>query len=83
MFQQLLGLNSSSVDLLGGIDKVCCISQSNQQQCRYDQSSGGELEGAKALLLTLVTKVDRNAISFTNKLYFTFRGTRTVMMLRR
>ena len=34
---------------------MCCISQSNQQQCRYDQSSGGELEGAKALLLTLVT----------------------------
>ena len=51
-----------------GSTRFVASSQSNQQQCRYDQGSGGELEGAKALLLTLVTTVRDDAKEVNHKL---------------
>ena len=53
---QLLNLTSNNSSLLGGIEEVSNISQSNKKLIS-DQDREGELVGAKALWLAVITKV--------------------------
>ena len=59
---QFLDLNSTSIAVLGGIDEVPLIWFKDGTTMVYinvstDQGPGGELKGAKALWLTVFTKV--------------------------
>ena len=64
---QLLNLTSNNHDLLGGIEEVSIISHPNKNAMQWlisDQGNEGELVGAKALWLAVITKVTVIAITF-------------------
>ena len=55
---QLLNLKSTNYSVLGGIEEVSIIWAFSQQWLIGDQDSEGELVGAKALWLAVITKVN-------------------------
>ena len=66
---QLLNLTSNNHDLLGGIEEVSIISHPNKNAMQWlisDQENEGELVGAKALWLAVITKVTVIVLRYNN-----------------
>ena len=66
---QLLNLTSNNHELLGGIEEVSIISHPNKNAMQWlisDQDNEGELVGAKALWLAVITKVTVIVLRYNN-----------------
>ena len=67
---QLLNLTSNNHALLGGIEEVSIISHPNKNAMQWlisDQDNEGELVGAKALWLAVITKVTVIVITLSQR----------------